>query len=78
MGELETLMKIMEKLQEVDKLKERVKELENTVEKLSNAVVEQRTRELTISDGNEDERLARAAELAIVHWKKNPPRGASP
>jgi len=75
MGELETLMKIMEKLQEVEELKKRVENLENKIEELSNDRINSAVSKLSTSSGNTEDNLATAADLAILHWKKNPPRG---
>ena len=79
MGELETLMSILDKLQDVEKLKTKVENLEKKIEELSNIITKQKAEELNHikSASTKDDRLKRASELAIAHWYQHPPRGAS-
>lgn len=69
MSELSKLLELLEKVKEIEELRKRVERLERSIEELTVT----RNVDTILSDVPVDNKLDKAAELAIEHFIANPP-----
>ena len=77
MGELDTILQLVNKLQAVEELIKRVENLEKKVEELTKATIENNVKNITSSLNNPnattEEKLVTAAELTLESFVQNIP-----
>jgi len=74
MTDLETLMQIIEKLKQLEELTKRVEKLEKEVETLKKAQQVEMKKVIDNLSTNLKDRLSVAAEMAIHHFRVEPPK----